>query len=1211
MKATRSTTRWLLLCGLLCLGLPALSRASNTNYVSNRSPLFSTPFIPLPLGAVTANGWLLKQLELQRDGLTGHSEEIYTSGMSDLTSNNGWLGGAGDNWERAPYYVRGLVDLAYSLNDAGLKTKAQKWMDWTLTHQQGNGNIGPSGLDANDWWPRMPMLCALADYYDATGDSRVTNVLSKYFQYQNNNTPSDLGYWGDGRAMDNVSVVLWLYDRTGDASLLTLADKIRALAINWSSDFNNNVVSQTHAVNIAEAYKFPAVWYQRSLSTNDHMAYTNGHRNIMNGHGQPHQLPSGTEHLAGKSSIQGFEQCCAVERIWSDGISQMILGDAMIGDNLESIAFNALPATVSKTSRQQEYYTVPNQAQSSYGNKGYGTEYANGLVPSVLSGWPCCCFNWHMGWPKFTMYSWAASESNGLAVMAYAPTEVNAKVANGVNVKFVEDTQYPFEEQIRFTFTATQSVTFPLTLRMPSWCAAPSVHVNGSAQTGVTTGGYYTISRTWMSNDTVTVDLPMHIAVVGEINNSLAVTRGPLVYSLKIGESWNLRTANTVAGLDFGEYEITPTTSWNYALAIDPNNPGAAMTVHTNVMPANPFEQATTPVTITARARKISSWTMAANGLPNEVPSSPVNTAATEESVTLVPFGAENLRITYFPNYVYAGPAPTNWVAYNDCAWTVNSGSTPSGNDVTGMFTTNSPLGPSDTYLVNTNGSSLPVLVSFTTNATTGLVFLDRGFPIPVGSDVDTWFGGKIGTNNAVNWGSGSLGMTISGLDTGKLYNIVLWSTRGADNAAYSNRITDISISGADAYYNASSSDAERFGGDAGTRIRAALAPGRVARFDGVNPGSDGAVTFTLTASGDTLWPGGVATNGYLNAFAIMTSTNQASTNTPPPQTNPPVASAWTAYNDLGWQAGQTVANITTNSMFGLTTGSLRDYAAGTNLSVQVTLGTGTGSFPGNATNPPAGTDADVVFAGKVNCVGYANWSTGTMTLRFDNLTPGQRYSFALFGTRGDANYTYRWTDVQIVGATSFVNNSSAGSVILTNAMPADTARILAANMDGKLWRFDNILPAADGHIQFNATAGGSSSTGAYLNAFMLSTVGSSTNVDASGVPDAWKLQYFGSTNVNVNADSDNDGVSNFREYIAGCNPTSGGSLPMVNLTTDLGLTFDGVSQRVYSVDCKTNLFVPWIPFVTNIAGSNASQTIQLYATNHALFYRFRVRLGP
>ena len=630
--------------------LPAtMVNAANSNYVSNRAPLIETPFVALPLGTVRPKGWLLTQLQLQKSGLTGYAESIYP----ELGSNSAWLGGnaVSSDWERPPYYVRGLVALAYTLNDESLKNKAKRWIDWSINSQKSNGFFGPSN---QAWWSRMPMLNAIRDYYEATGDSRVLNFLKKYFQYQNNTAlpNSDLlDYWGQSRVIDNIDAVLWLYNRTGDSFLMMLADKLKNNSDNWTAGFNSHSLPNTHIVNVSEGYKFPAVWYQKSLSSSDRSARREGHNYIMNTNGMVIDQASGTEYFAGLSSTQGTEQCGIVERIWSDSLSMMIFGDAYIGDNIEKLAFNALPATLSKTSRQHQYYIVPNQAQSKVANHGYAQDYTNGLTPSWQSGYPCCCFNWHMGWSKFTQYSWAATNDHGLAIMTYAPTEVNAKVGNGVSVKFVEDTHYPFEEEVRLRFTSAESVSFPLKLRIPGWCTNPSIKINGLVQAGISANSFYNISRIWSNNDTVIINFPMTIKAVSQINNSKAIVRGPLVFSLKLNEKWTLNSSKTISGLDFSQYEVTPTNSWNYALALNNNNPSATMKVNVAPMTANPFIQSTTPITIIAKAKRLNSWDMGNNTLPKEVPSSPVNPNTVEENVTLVPFGAENIRITYFPYY--------------------------------------------------------------------------------------------------------------------------------------------------------------------------------------------------------------------------------------------------------------------------------------------------------------------------------------------------------------------------------------------------------------------------------------------------------------------------------------------------------------------------------------------------------------------------------
>ncbi|MBA4184730.1 MAG: hypothetical protein H0X49_12065, partial [Acidobacteria bacterium] len=133
--------------------------SENLRIIKNRQPLPAVSFYPLPLTSIKPRGWLRRQLRIQADGVTGKLDEFW----KDLDANSGWLGGTGEDWERGPYYMDGLVPLAYLLDDPKLIAKANKWVGWTLSNQRADGSIGPVKNDA--WWARMIMMKVLIQHY--------------------------------------------------------------------------------------------------------------------------------------------------------------------------------------------------------------------------------------------------------------------------------------------------------------------------------------------------------------------------------------------------------------------------------------------------------------------------------------------------------------------------------------------------------------------------------------------------------------------------------------------------------------------------------------------------------------------------------------------------------------------------------------------------------------------------------------------------------------------------------------------------------------------------------------------------------------------------------------------------------------------------------------------------------------------------------------
>ncbi|NJO25566.1 MAG: hypothetical protein HC867_07110, partial [Bacteroidia bacterium] len=167
-------------------------------------------------------------------------------------------------------------------------------------------------------------------------------------------------------------------------------------------------------------------------------------------------------------------------------------------------------------------------------------------------------------WTKFTQNLFYASEDNGLAALIYAPSEVKARVSNGIEITVVEETGYPFNENIRFTInTKEAAVKFPFHFRIPGWCREATININGKKYDAYKGGQIIKIDREWKNGDVAELVFPMEVSISRWHQNSAVVERGPLVYALKIGESWK-----HVQNKDwYGNYwEVYPTTPWNYGL---------------------------------------------------------------------------------------------------------------------------------------------------------------------------------------------------------------------------------------------------------------------------------------------------------------------------------------------------------------------------------------------------------------------------------------------------------------------------------------------------------------------------------------------------------------------------------------------------------------------------------------------------------------------
>jgi hypothetical protein len=356
--------------------IPAALNAVDS--IPNRAPLAPNSFQTLRLTTVKPRGWLLNELKLQANGLSGHLDEFWP----DLGPNSAWLGGTGEGWERAPYFLDGLVPLAFLTQNPVLIEKVNKWVNYTLDHQTPAGWLGPT--KNQDWWPNFVMLKVLTQYYEATNDPRVMPAMSKYFAYQLARIDKHpLEKWAVYRWQDEVLSIIWLYNRTGNRSLLELARKLHEQGKDWNAQaanfpFKDKVSGpaanlDSHGVNNAQALKAAAVWWLVTNSEADRAAVYQMFRVLDEYHRLPNGMFSADEHFAGQDPSQGTELCAVVEAMFSLETNLAITGDASFGDRLEKIAYNALPATITEDFWAHQYDQQPNQVMCSLSKRNWST----------------------------------------------------------------------------------------------------------------------------------------------------------------------------------------------------------------------------------------------------------------------------------------------------------------------------------------------------------------------------------------------------------------------------------------------------------------------------------------------------------------------------------------------------------------------------------------------------------------------------------------------------------------------------------------------------------------------------------------------------------------------------------------------------------------------------------------------------------------------
>jgi hypothetical protein len=247
---------------------------------------------------------------------------------------------------------------------------------------------------------------------------------------------------------------------------------------------------------------------------------------------------------------------------------------------------------------------------------------------------------------------------------------VTAKVANEIEVKILQKTDYPFDENVRFEIDLKTPTSFPIYFRIPAWASRASLKINSEKALELGANDIHKVEKNWKSGDVVMLKLPMKIRTEERYNKSISILRGPLYYSLRIGKEYKKihlksRSITSIEYKGSTDWHIKPTSSWNYGLLLYEKDIENSIDVQQNLIRKYPFSDIgelvyseqlqkyitwnfAAPVELLVQGKRITDWQMK-NNSADVPPASPINSDHSIEALKLVPYGCTRLRITEFP----------------------------------------------------------------------------------------------------------------------------------------------------------------------------------------------------------------------------------------------------------------------------------------------------------------------------------------------------------------------------------------------------------------------------------------------------------------------------------------------------------------------------------------------------------------------------------
>ena len=591
---------------------------------------------------IKPRGWLKKQLEIQAEGLCGNLDKIWPD-----IRNSAWIGGDKEGWERVPYWLDGFIPLAYLLENEDMINRAKKYIDAIISFQKKDGWICPCKDEERktyDTWAVQLISKTLTVYYECSKDERIPevlyNVLKNYYEMLRKGEIK-LFDWGEARWFECFIAIGFVYERFSEEWLTDLARILKSQGLdyekyteNWKRPLNRWSFP-THIVNIGMMLKSEAV--SHVLLNEEYTDKAERLYEILKKYnGTAVELFTGDECLSGLSPIQGTELCSVVEQMYSYELLFAYTGENKWAERLETIAFNALPATISDDMWTHQYDQMSNQisCQRFQGKPIFRTNGGESHLFGLEPNYGCCTANFNQGWPKFALSAFMHNE-NRIINSVPVPCELKSEYAN-----IVLETDYPFNNSFKYSINSKKP--FEFIIRIPSF--AQNVIINNRKSEA----SEFSVKTKANEKMEINVSFDIKPYYVPRPNGLNAVKCGSLVFSVPVSfdkKMLEYERDGVERKYPYCDYELSPKSDWNYAYT------GAEFSVSRHKITDTPFSSANPPVTVATKAVKID-WGCE-DGYDNVCAKIPESRKAvgSAEDIILYPYGCTKLRMTELPFY--------------------------------------------------------------------------------------------------------------------------------------------------------------------------------------------------------------------------------------------------------------------------------------------------------------------------------------------------------------------------------------------------------------------------------------------------------------------------------------------------------------------------------------------------------------------------------